>query len=63
MEQEKCWLRFIISGKVEDYLRFNDARKKHEINFGGSNAFYNTRSCYSGKEYRGERSLSNPPDT
>ncbi len=30
MNQEESWLKFIHSGKIEDYLEYNKARQKQE---------------------------------
>ena len=30
MEPEKYWLKFILSGKAEDYLKYSDAKKEKD---------------------------------
>ena len=30
MEKEKLWLKFIISGKAEDYIKYSDKKREEE---------------------------------
>ena len=48
MEAEKNWLKFVISGKVSDYLKYSESIKKQNISEGNANAFYNRGSGYTG---------------
>ena len=54
MDREKSWLKFIISGKVSDYLNYAEACRKEEISEGSTNAFYNRSSDYKRDEGRGK---------
>lgn len=53
MSKEKDWLRFIISGRVDDYIRYTDSVKKESLNGGEKNSFHNGCSCNKGEQYRG----------
>ena len=46
MEKEKSWLKFVISGKFTDYLKYAEACRKQNICEGSANAFYNRSSDY-----------------
>ena len=46
MDRQKNWLKFVISGKVSDYLNYAEACRKEEISEGSTNAFYNRCSDY-----------------
>ena len=61
MDEEKCWMHFIKCGRVEDYLKFTNARRMREINEGGCHAVYDRGIGYKGVEHRGERPFSNSP--
>ena len=50
MEKEKSWLKFVISGKVSDYLKYTEMCRKENISEGSLNAFYDRSSDYTGYE-------------
>ncbi len=52
IEQEK-WLKFIITGKIDDYLEYKTNCKKANLYGGGQNSFFDRRPCDKGREYRG----------
>ena len=54
MESQKNWLKFIISGRVDDYLKFVNSCRKHNIREDNTNAFYDRRPSYKGDEGRRE---------
>ena len=41
MQPQKDWLKFVITGRVDDYLRFVDSCRRYDISEGNSYAFYN----------------------
>ena len=43
MEQQKSWLKFVISGKVNDYLEYVNSCRKQNISEDNTNAFYDRR--------------------
>ncbi len=53
MESHKNWLKFIISGKIDDYISYKNNCQKQEIYGGGQNQIFNGRPCDKGSEYRG----------
>ncbi|MCQ2441172.1 MAG: hypothetical protein MJ076_04685 [Clostridia bacterium] len=57
------WLKFVISGKVDDYLKYADSRKAEEVSGGVDNSHFDGRSCNKGNEYRGKGYSDNPDDT
>lgn len=54
MEREKNWLKFVISGKVTDYLKYAETCRKQNISEGNANAFYNRSSDYTRDECGGK---------
>jgi len=50
METQKNWLKFVISGRVEDYLKYVSSCKKENISEDSKNAFYNRCVGYQGNE-------------
>ena len=50
MEREKNWLKFIISGRVDDYLKYASSCRKDNIKEETKNAFYNRCIGYQGNE-------------
>ena len=54
MESDKCWMRFIKSGKVADYLEFVNSCKENELSGRYGDTVYNRGSCYKGNEGGGE---------
>lgn len=53
MEQNKLWLKFIITGKPQDYLNYKENFQKQQITGGEGSAHYNRRSCNQRNEYKG----------
>lgn len=53
MQQNKSWLKFIITGKPQDYLNYKETAKQQEILGGEGIAHYNRRPCNQGNEYKG----------
>lgn len=53
MEQNKSWLKFIITGKIDDYLTYKQNSQKHQVNGGGEIAHYNRRTGDQGNKYQG----------
>ena len=58
MDREKNWLRFITSGKVEDYLNYVNSCRGSEIIGTGDNPIYDRGISYKGNERGGERPIS-----
>jgi len=54
MEPQKNWLKFVISGRVDDYLNFVNSCRKHNISEDNTDAFYNRSLSDKGNEGRGE---------
>lgn len=63
MNSDKDWLKFVISGKVDDYIKYCDSCRKENLEEGNGNALYNRCSCNKGNANRGERPSNNPDDT
>ncbi len=55
MDREKSWLRFIISGKADDYLNYVNCCKGSETVGRGDNPIYDRGVGYKGNERGGER--------
>lgn len=53
MESDKNWLKFIISGSVEDYLNYVNSCKNSNIAEGENYGHHHRRPCDKGNEYRG----------
>lgn len=53
MEQNKSWLKFIITGKIDDYLTYKQNSQKQQLNGGGEIAHYNRRIGDQGNKYQG----------
>ncbi len=53
MQQNKHWLKFIITGKPQDYLNYKDTCKKTEILDGEVYEHNNRWPCNKGNEYKG----------
>jgi hypothetical protein len=54
MESEKNWLRFIKSGKVNDYLSYVNSCKENEINGGFRDTVHHRGLGNKGNECGGE---------
>ena len=61
MGAEKEWLKFIISGKVEDYLKYTNSVKNYRDFGGEDNVFVNRRIGNKGNGRRGEQPSCNNP--
>ncbi len=59
MEKEKSWLKFLTSGKVEDYLTYVNSCKGSEILGTGNNPFHDRGVGYKAGECGGERQAHN----
>lgn len=53
MEQNKFWLKFIISGKPQDYLTYVNNCNQQKISGGEVYANYNRWTCNKGNEHKG----------
>ncbi len=63
MERNKNWFRFILSGRVEDYIRYSDSCKQDKLLGGEDNSFFNRCIGDKGEQYRGERPPRNTYDS
>ena len=54
VEAHKNWLKFVITGKAADYLKFVESCKKNDIREENTNGFYNRCSGYKGNDSGGE---------
>ncbi len=53
MNQNKDWLKFLITGNPKDYLKYKNKSIQSEL-YGGEDAAYNDRwPCDTGNEYKG----------
>ena len=52
MQKEKLWLKFIISGKPEDYINYANANKTYDESKVNGNSLFDGRIGDKGKEYR-----------
>lgn len=41
MQEEIYWKRFVGCGKIEDYLKYSEAKKAREMSEGREHAIYN----------------------
>ena len=53
MQQNKAWLKFLITGNPKDYLEYKNNNKKQEIYGGEDTAYYNGWSSNQGNKYKG----------
>ena len=63
MSIQSDWLKFVINGRVDDYLKYVNSCKKDAINGGAHNANFDRCFGYKGNEYRREGQAYNPDDT
>lgn len=54
MESDKNWIRFIKSGKVDDYLKFVNSFKENELSGEFGDTLHNRGTCNKGNERGGE---------
>lgn len=52
MKSQENWLKFVISGRVEDYLDFVNSCRSEEIDHGGRNSLHNRCIGDKGDGYR-----------
>ncbi len=52
MEKEKFWLKFIISGKAEDYINYSNKKREEEICEVDNYSLYNGCTGDRSKQYR-----------
>lgn len=53
LDAQKYWLKFIMSGKAEDYLKYVDAVKGRTERTAEEDSLFNGRTGDKGKQYRG----------
>lgn len=53
MDLNKSWLKFIITGKPQDYLNYKEDLEKQQINGGEGSANYNRWPCNQRNDYTG----------
>ncbi|MBR5923062.1 MAG: hypothetical protein IKZ59_04630 [Clostridia bacterium] len=53
LDENKYWLKFIITGKAEEYLNYRNAKKAREESEATDNSFFDGRIGDKGKQYRG----------
>ena len=53
MEKEKYWLKFILSGKAEDYIKYSNAKRAESETVVGGYSLLDRRIGDRSKEYRG----------
>lgn len=53
MQQNKSWLKFIITGNPRDYLIYKENSEKQQINGGEDTAYYDRRPCNQRNDYKG----------
>lgn len=51
MNVEEKWFKFIISGKVDDYLKFIDARRSDYLDRGEHDSLHNGCTCNQRNEH------------
>lgn len=50
MNTNEKWLKFVLTGKADDYLNFARSREKDSIYGSDNSDIYANRSCYKGKK-------------
>ncbi len=53
MQQNKAWLKFLITGNPKDYLNYKNNINQQIIYGGEDTAHYDRWSCDKGDEYKG----------
>ena len=53
MDKNSSWLKFVITGKIDDYLSYKENTKKEHLNGGENIADYNGRTCDKRNDYQG----------
>lgn len=53
MQQNKAWLKFLITGNPKDYLKYKNKKESQELYGGEDTADYDRWPCDKGNEYKG----------
>lgn len=53
MQQNRAWLKFLITGNPKDYLNFKNKANEQEIYRGEDTANYDRWPCDKGNDYKG----------
>lgn len=53
MQQNKSWLKFLITGDPKDYLTYKNTKNQQDIYGGEDTAYYDRWSGNKGNEYKG----------
>lgn len=53
MYENKYWLKFIITGKPQDYLNYKESSNIQQLNGGEGIAFNHRRPCNQRNEHKG----------
>ena len=53
MDREKLWLRFVITGKAEDYIAYKNSNKSTDESGVEDYSFYNRRTGDRSEQRRG----------
>ncbi len=53
MQQNKSWLKFLITGNPKDYLEYKNFSKQQQLYRGEETAYYDRWSCDKRDEYKG----------
>lgn len=53
MQQNKSWLKFLITGNPKDYLDYKNNSKQQQLYRGEETAYYDRWSCDKRDEYKG----------
>ncbi|MBQ6717297.1 MAG: hypothetical protein IJN22_00170 [Clostridia bacterium] len=53
MQQNKAWLKFLITGNPKDYMNYKNKATEQEIYRGEDTAYYDRWPCNKGNNYKG----------
>lgn len=53
MQQNKAWLKFLITGNPKDYMDYKNKATEQEIYRGEDTAYYDRWPCNKGNNYKG----------
>lgn len=53
MQQNKAWLKFLITGNPKDYLNYKNITHEQELYGGEDTANYDRWPCNQGNDYQG----------
>lgn len=59
MDSNKKWLKFIITGRADDYVSFSYSKQQDKIYGSDNSAFFNQRFSDRGNEHRGTGQADN----